>query len=539
MRRGRSTTLLVNPPQTLYAGSQRFSKSFPLGLAYVAAVLEQAGHPVEILDTLITHSERRKRDGTEQLGMSWKRIRRAIEERHPDIVGITCPFTTQIENASRVSAIVKEIDPDILTVLGGPDASVRASDILKQVETLDVAVIGEGEYTMLELVARHDRGDMGGIENITGIAYRKGREVVVNPRRDFIGNLDELPLPAYHLFDMDAYLDPRDEQLYAWRCRMRSRQLPVITSRGCPYDCVFCSVHLHMGKKWRPHSAGRVLDHLSFLTQRYGVNHIHFEDDNFTLNRRRALAILDGLLEKVIQITWDTPNGVRADLLGRDMLAKMKQTGCLSLTVGVESGDQQVLERIVGKRLELTRVVDTARACQEVGLPLQAFFVVGFPGERIENIERSVAFGEMLAESHGVNLHFLVATPLPGTRLHQICRDEGYLVKEPTPRALAVATQADGEPLIRTESFGPEDLKRILIRQLERAALRERQRQLREASRRFARLGRAGGFLAALYVSRFGRGSRAALRPLVWRVRSAKSSRDRRRNELAKRVTGS
>lgn len=476
MKKSKTRILLINPPQTFYPTSMRFSKSFPIGLAYIAAVLDSEGYSVEILDTLITHFEVMERNSIKQYGMSWKNIEKEIKERQPSIVGITCPFTTQIENTVRISDIVKEIDPDIMTIIGGPDASVRASNILKQSKHIDIAIIGEGECTMLEVVTKYDKCNLGRIDQVAGIAYKKGNEVVVNPMRDFIRKLDDLPLPAYHLFDMNAYFDKRDEYLYANRGGKRLRELPFITSRGCPYNCVFCSIHLHMGKKWRAHSASQVLDHISHVTQRYGVNYIHFEDDNFTLSLERTKAILDGIVERGLKFIWDTPNGVRADHLDKNVLAKMKKTGCIELRIGIESGDQLVLDRIVGKQLMLTQVLETARASQEIGIQVYAFFVLGFPGETIANMKKTVAFAEEISEAYDVHPFFLVATPLYGTRLHEICVQKGYLVKELSSRALSEGTQHYGAPLIRTEDFGPEDIKCLVAQYIDRDTVRRQAR---------------------------------------------------------------
>ena len=151
----------------------------------------------------------------------------------------------------------------------------------------------------------------------------------------------------------------------------------MITSRGCPYDCTFCSIHLHMGKRFRAHSVTNVLRHIELLVSQYGVRHIHFEDDNLTLNRSRFSDLLDGLLAVQFDITWDTPNGVRADLLPKELIAKSKESGCTHLVMGVESGKQANLDRIVKKKLDLQQVERTAHACKELGLDLGAFFIIG------------------------------------------------------------------------------------------------------------------------------------------------------------------
>ncbi len=450
-------TLLINPPLTFFAGSQSVTTGLPLGIMYIAAMLEKNGYNVEILDTLIDDFKPQKIGDAKYYGMPWEKIEEEIKSRKPDIVGITNPFTAQIDNAIKVSEIVKDIDTEIPTIVGGPHVSVRATQFLKDAKNIDIAVIGEGEYTMLDIMRYYDGKE--DISNIQGIAYRKGDNVTLNHKRPFIKNLDDLPFPAYHLVNMEKYLSPE-------RIRYRStkylREISIITSRGCPYNCIFCSIHLHMGNVWRAHSKEYVLKHIEHVVD-YRVEHIHFEDDNFTLNTKRFEGILDGLIERGIKFSWDTPNGIRADRLTLDLLRKMKNTGCTNLTIGVESGDQFILDNVIDKHLRLEDVIKAAKMCKELNIPLSAFFVIGFPGEKKENIKRTIEFALMLKKEYDVYMCLMVATPLYGTRLYKICKKKGYLAQELTPRALSEGTQMYGVGLIKTEDFTPEEVNRIAL----------------------------------------------------------------------------
>ncbi len=446
--------LLVNPPQTTYAGSHSVMAGLPLGLMYIAAVLDRAGHQVEILDTLVGNFPPRKEGDAIQHGMPWDRIKLEVERRQPRFVGIGNPFTTQVENAIQTARLVKEVNPGAAVIVGGPHVTVRPEEFLEAAPWVDVVVRGEGERTILELL--QELGAGRSLDGIAGIAYRKDDEVRISPARELITNLDELPYPAYHLVDMESYFNPGR---LSYRSSQFRREVPLITSRGCPYGCVFCSIHLHMGQKWRAHSASYVIDHVEHLTTKYKVEHIHFEDDNLTLNRKRFGELLDGWTARKLRFMWDTPNGVRAEGLTLELLGKMKQTGCVDITVGVESGDQGVLDDIVGKRLRLDEVVLAAQRCRQAGVKLVAFYVIGFPGETKENMQRTIDFALRLKRQYGVNMGLHIATPLPGTRLYEICKSKGYLVHEPTPRALAGATQHHGTGLIRTPEFMPEEVR--------------------------------------------------------------------------------
>ena len=222
----------------------------------------------------------------------------------------------------------------------------------------------------------------------------------------------------------------------------------MITSRGCPFNCCFCAVHLHMGSRFRAHSAGYVLEHIEHVVDKFQVKNIFFEDDNLTLDLTRFEAICDGITERKIKIGWETPNGVRADCLNLGLLKKMKQSGCRSVFFGVESGDQQILDNVICKSLDLNRVVEVAKDCMKIGLKAGAFYIIGFPGEKKENMLKTIEFALRLRVDYDVGMHLFVATPSIGTKLYEECKKEGYIKENLTSRSFAEARQAQGLPLI-------------------------------------------------------------------------------------------
>jgi magnesium-protoporphyrin IX monomethyl ester (oxidative) cyclase len=410
---------------------------------------------VEILDAFMTNSVFRKAGDTLEVGMPYGRIREEIQKRNPDIVGIANPFTCQVDNAIRVADIVKEVDPSILTVVGGPHVTVVPLEFLKEAKNVDIAVIGEGEYAMLDIVSFFE----GRIEisEVQGIAYRKDDAVVLNSPRPFIKNLDELPYPAYHLVNMEQYLNPKKIEYRSFK----DRAISMITSRGCPFNCCFCSVHLHMGKMFRAHSANYVINHIEHVVNKYRVKTIFFEDDNLTFDLKRFEAICDRIIEKGIKFNWETPNGIRADYLTLNLLKKMKKSGCQSVFFGIESGDQYVLDNVIGKNLELNAVMKVAKMCKDIGLRTGAFYIIGFPGEKKENMLRTVELALRLKRDFDVGMHLFFATPSYGTRLYEECKKKGYIPENLTPRAFAEVRQTRGMPLIKTEDFMPTEVKEI------------------------------------------------------------------------------
>jgi anaerobic magnesium-protoporphyrin IX monomethyl ester cyclase len=451
--------LLINPPQTFYPGSEQPAGNLPLGLMYIAAILQKADYNVEILDAFLAATFH-KNGETITVGMSFERIKQEIQSRKPNIVGISGPFTCQIENSIKMSNLTKEVDPSILTVIGGPHVTLVSEEFLEEAKDVDIAVTGEGEYTMLEIAQVFDGKKQ--LSEVRGITYRKNGKAIVNPPRALIENLDDLPYPAYDLVDMELYLNPKKIGYRSFR----DRAISMITSRGCPFNCCFCAVHLHMGRDFRAHSAEYVLKHIEYVVGKFDVKNIYFEDDNLTMDLARFEAICDGLISKKVKIGWETPNGVRADCLSLNLLKKMKKSGCQSVFFGVESGDQQILDKVICKSLDLSRVVEVAKICKDIGLKTGAFYIIGFPGEKKENMQRTVNFALGLKRDFDVGMHLFIATPSYGTRLYDECKAKGYIQQDLTWNAFAQARQPKGMPLITTNDFTPAEVKEIAAKAL-------------------------------------------------------------------------
>lgn len=453
--------LLINPAQTYYKKAFRQSDygsvGLPLGLLYIAAVLEEKGCHVRIIDSLVSeHTKLQRLEGKARYGISLERIRSLIEEFRPDIVGINSQFTAQEENVFETAELVKSVDDSVLVIAGGANASCRGKHLLSN-SNLDIVVKSEGEEIVREIIDFH-RGRTN-LEEIKGIIYREGNEIKETAAHSFIKVLDDIPFPAYHLVNMEDYLSLYKKGIYT-RDRDVKRNISMVTSRGCPYGCIFCSIALSMGKAWRAHSPEYVSGHLEMLVKDHGVRHIHFEDDNLLVDTERFLKILDIL--KKYDLTWDTPNGIHVKpSIDESVLKKMSLSGCKSLTIGIESGDEQILKHVVKKKIKLSDAEEFAKRCKKVGLPLRAFFILGFPGETLETMEKTIGFALHLLKTYDVEIINLIATPLYGTELYELCERKKYFSEEITPRSLSESTISDGLCLIGTESFSSKDVERM------------------------------------------------------------------------------
>jgi len=394
--------LLVRPPARYVTGSISPSINLPIGLMSIAAVLEEGGHLVTLYDAQVNLTNPVSSfDDYLHMGDPWEDIEKKIAAHTPDVIGITCPFSTQLANTNLLAVLARKIHPAVIIVVGGAHPSVKPVDFLAADSAVDIVCIGEGEYTLLEIARIVDQGGLP--VTVAGTAHNFNDIFTVNPPRPRIGNLDELPFPAYHLLKMDDYFS-LFRKGYTDRPTIyregSERTVSIVTSRGCPFDCIFCSIHLHMGKRWRGHSSSYVLNLVKMLIEAFGIQHVHFEDDNISFNRERFSEIVNGLGALSSRISWDTPNGVRVDTLTEELIKRCKASGCTYLVFGVESGSQRVLDTIVNKSLDLKTVLSAASWCKEAGLDAMAFFVIGFPGESPVEMRDTVEYALRLYKDY-------------------------------------------------------------------------------------------------------------------------------------------
>jgi len=454
--------LLINPPITLYAGGTNPRVYMPLGLLSIAAQLEKDGHDVKINDALL---EARIDDteslGEKQFGQSWETISKNIADYHPDIVGITSMFASQSQNAKKIAKIAKNISSDITTIIGGTHASADPDTAFDDTN-VDLIIIGEGELTMSKIIKCLNTKD--DFKSINGIYSRYNNILIKNPTPERINNLDNLPLPAYHLYDIEKYFILQNSGYCARPIGYGTREISITTSRGCPYDCVFCSIHPTMGKKWRAYSAEYVINHIRHVVDKYKVDLIHFEDDNFSLDRKRFMEILDALIDLKLKVKWDPPNGLRADSLDEEMIKKAIKSGCQYVVIAIESGVQRVLEEVINKRLDLKQVASIAQICKKLNIELYAYYVVGLPGETIDEIRQTLAYAAKMLLRYFIYPQIATASPVFGSRLYDICKENSYCTKDITPRSLAIAYDSTGLGLIETREFSPVSIKRLIAK---------------------------------------------------------------------------
>ena len=380
--------MLINPPVISDIKRVLGVNGVPLGLIYLASVARNEGHEIKFLDASAE-------------GMDLNSVKSRVRDFYPDMVGVTAT-TPAFYDACDVARVSKEVNKDIITVIGGPHVTFVPKYTLKKCPYLDIVVRGEGEVTFKEIltVLKGLNRSVDSLNNILGLTYRKENgKIVHNPPRPLIQNMDDLPIPSYDLINWDRYS-------YG-----KLRYGVIMTSRGCPFDCVFCSSSLQFGKRWRGHSAERVIEEIKILYDDFKIREIEFLDDTFTLNRKRAQQISDEIVKEGMDISWSASS--RVNTIDRETAEKMKRAGAHTIYFGIESGTQKILD-FIGKGITLEQAIRAVKIAVKVGLNSLGSFIIGFPMEKKEDIERTVKFAKKLDVTYA---QFTIATPYPGTRL--------------------------------------------------------------------------------------------------------------------------
>ncbi len=424
----------------------------PLGIAYLGAVLEKDGFDVTLIDGAALAPASRVAESKYLVGATPIEIAASVVAAKPDLIGISCPFTTRYHLFQECVKAIRERLTSVPIIAGGIHPTLFYERVLIN-DHCDLVILGEGEATLLELSKRFRDGAGIEPEGLDGVAWQHNGEINVVPRTSYIEDLDTLPQPARHLLPMDVYLSRSGGR---WASR-RTTVLPVLTSRSCPGRCSFCSVHAITGPKWRAHSAERVIDEIITITDKYSPSLIAFEDDRLTWDRQRLMTICQMKIDRGIKTRWYTPNGVHVSDLDEELLRMMKKSGCRSLNLAIESGDPTILHKVIGKKATAEQALEVSRACKRIGIRTNGYFVIGMPGETDATIQRSL---DLCLKMGLDGLGVFIATPFPGTRMFEQCVKAGYISPESFTEEFLESGDPDllHQPLFETETMTRERL---------------------------------------------------------------------------------
>ncbi|MDD5644829.1 MAG: radical SAM protein [bacterium] len=401
--------LFVNP----LAYGFELSKSImpPLGLSMLGAVAEKHRHRVKIIDCMLRQIK--EKSYTE------KAFLRDVADFCPDIIMLTATTFNRFD-CFRTANILKTALKDVPLVMGGIHATFTAEDTLSHVKAIDILCRGEGEKTIVELLDK-----LGGdgikisttaLETINGISYRRGNEIVHNPEREFIKDLDELPMSAHHLLEIEDY-----KQVLPW---LDIPAALVMTSRGCPARCSFCSTSVMWGLKIRCRSPENILDEIEHLFDKYGAKGVWFFDDTLTFNRAHIEGLLSEINKRGMKFPWYCE--IRVDTVDFDRLKRMKEAGCYYVSFGIESASENVLKNI-NKGINLRQVENVMSWCKQLDLKTKAFFLSGHPGETYGEAEETLNFYNKNRRNFDIARFSTGVSILPGTEVERFALENGCI----------------------------------------------------------------------------------------------------------------
>lgn len=412
---------LINPNANVEVVKRLDISTPPLGLGYLAGVVRERGFKVRIIDDLV-----------EKLSLDelFNRVKDAL------IVGITSTTPT-FNSALKYARMIKSRFPDAFVILGGVHATFKPYDAIKN-DFVDAVCVGEGEYTLAEVAERIENERT--LEGVRGLIWKENGRIVDNGPREPIMDLDSLPFPAYDLMPIEKYTV----------LGHKLQHFPMITSRGCPFACRYCSSSLFMGRRFRARNAKNVVDEIEWLVEEFDARHIAFGDDTFTLSKRRVIEICDEIKRRGLDVDWSCSS--RVDTINEELLKKMREAGCSAIYYGVESASPDVL-KYYRKRIDLDKVKRAVEMTKRAGIATICSFIIGAPYERKEDMKKTLKFALKLDPDYA---QFSVLTPYPGTEIYEEAKQKGLLLSENFDDYTA------GKPVLKNFYLAPKEISRFL-----------------------------------------------------------------------------
>ena len=457
MEKGKPGVLLINPTFNVHEHYGKLSDAasllLPVSLLYLGGMLEAAGVPVKIMDGQCDD-------------LSEGSLVRMIDEMKPAFVGITMLTPTSFD-AHKIAAIVKKHKPNLYVLAGGTHPTVLPEEVMED-RNIDLIAISESEHTLMEVYEiLTNGGQPSDLKGVPGIWYRDGEEAVKTADRPLFSDLDKLPLPMWHGVKMDLYHQVPDSS-FARPMRV------MMSSRGCPFKCIFCSARQVSGFKYRAHSADRVVEEMEILVNKYNARQIIFLDDNFIISKKRVFEICEKIMQKGLhkKVVWTAAG--RADEVNEPLLKAMKDGNCKMISFGIESGSPRLLELM--KKGEKKEHIEKAVAmARKAGLKTRGTLILGFPTETREESLETIDFAKKLGLDFA---KFSLATPYPGTALYNIAKERGLITGKDWSRFNSQAGYSTYDPV-----FIPEGRTASEMKELQRLATKEfylRPRQIME-----------------------------------------------------------
>ena len=386
------TDILCIVPPFSYGKIDALSSKCPnLGIGIIAAVIENLGYDIKILDCF-------------GLELTKGEIIKDIEKHNPNIILIGA-VTANFRISKELLKEAKEINRSVINIIGGPHVTINPESAFEEKGLCDYVVIGEAEDTIVELLGHIKNKSNIKKEEIKGIIYKEDNDKVIKTeKRGVLNPLDKLPIPAYHLFPMDKY------HSYGW-LDLGRKFTTMITSRGCPFKCVFCQSSIQ-AVYWRQRSAEKVFDEIKLLYDKYDIRHIYFQDDEFCVNHQRVIDICKKIKDSEMDLVWECLT--RVNHMDDELLSTMASAGCKSIIFGIETGYEEGFKKI-NKPITCDMVIKAVRMAQKYGIMVKVSFIMGFPWEGKEEMKKTIKFAKKV---NADITFFNVLNPYPQTPIY-------------------------------------------------------------------------------------------------------------------------
>ncbi|HPG29966.1 MAG TPA: radical SAM protein [bacterium] len=398
----------------------------PLGLTYLASGLIKKGYDVEILDVLVEGYENEVLidKNTIIYGLSDYEIKNRIKLSNPDMIGVSCIMSNRYKEVLRICKLSKEVEKSIHVVVGGHHPTGMPEMIMDP--NIDYILRGEADNTFPQLVDSINVDE--NLLKIYGIVIKKNGEIFQNTTLDY-SDFKSLPMPAWHLIDFQKYWDIGMCD-YEVSDHEQKKFLIIITSRGCPHKCYYCTSSLMTGQKYRVREIEDILNEIRCFKEKFDINRVYFWDDNFFINKKRTVFLLNELIQKFSDLRFDVINGSEANALDDEVIELLAKAGFKKVVLDIESPNERIQKSLIDKNVNLSRIPYLVKKIHENGMLAEGVFMVGFPGETREEIDNAF---EKIQTYNLDRISITIVNPLPGTGLYQYCVKNNILYEDFDP----------------------------------------------------------------------------------------------------------